>query len=67
MIGEIFKSIFSNLQTFLVIWLVILIANQLFVFGACFAPYCLMAALPHTVVIAALVTYFMNESNKENK
>ena len=66
MIGKIFKSIFSNFQTFLVTWVVILIANQLFIFGACFAPYCLIAGLPHTGVIAALVTYFMNEANEEN-
>lgn len=66
MIGKIFKSIFNNFQTFLVTWVVILIANQLFIFGACFAPYCLIAGLPHTGVIAALVTYFMNEANKEN-
>ena len=66
MIGKILKSIFSNFQTFLVTWVVILIANQLFIFGACFAPYCLIAGLPHTGVIAALITYFMNEANEEN-
>lgn len=43
----------------------IIIVNELFIFGGCFAPYCLMAALPHTGVIAALVTYFMNELEKE--
>jgi len=63
MIGKIFKTIAKNFQTFLVTWVVILIANQLFIFGACFAPYCLIAGLPHTGVIAALVTYFMNEEN----
>ena len=63
MIGKIFKTITKNFQTFLVTWVVILIANQLFIFGACFAPYCLIAGLPHTGVIAALVTYFMNEEN----
>ncbi len=65
MIGNIIKSIFSNFQTFLVIWVVIIIVNQLFIFGGCFAPYCLIAALPHTSIIAALITYFMNESEKE--
>lgn len=65
MIGNIIKSIFSNFQTFLVIWIVIIIVNQLFIFSGCFAPYCLLAALPHTSVIAAVVTYFLNESKKE--
>ena len=63
MIGKIFKTIAKNFQTFLVTWVVILIANQLFIFGACFAPYCLIAGLPHTGVIAVLVIYFMNEEN----
>ena len=60
MIGKIIKGVFS--QTFLVVWAVIVIANQLFIFHGCFAPYCLIAALPHTSVIAALITYFINES-----
>jgi len=63
MIVKIFKTLAKNFQTFLVTWVIILIANQLFIFGACFAPYCLIAGLPHTGVIAALVTYFMNEEN----
>ena len=63
MIKEILKSIIKNFQTFLVIWAVVIIVNQLFIFGACFAPYCLIAALPHTSIIAALITYFSNESN----
>jgi len=58
MIGKIFKTIGGNFQTFLVTWVTVLIANQLFIFGACFAPYCLIAGLPHTGVIAALITYF---------
>ena len=65
MIGKIIKSIFSDFQTFLVIWAVIIIVNQLFIFGACFAPYCIAAALPHTLIIAALVVYFMHEAEKE--
>jgi len=64
-IGKIIKSIFSDFQTFLVIWAVIIIVNQLFIFGACFAPYCIVAALPHTSIIAALAVYFMHEAEKE--
>ena len=61
MIGKILKSIFANFQTFLVIWVVVLIANQLFIFRGCFAGYCLIAALPHTSIIAALILYFYVE------
>lgn len=66
MITNILKSIVKNFQTFLVIWVVTIIANQLFIFGACFAPYCLIAALPHTSVIAALLTYFSSEEETLN-
>ena len=64
MIGNIFKSIVNNFQKFLVVWACVLIANQLFIFGACFAPYCLIAGMPHTGVIAALITFFMNEASE---
>jgi len=61
------KKIFANLQTFFVTWIIILLINQIFIFGACFAPYCLLAALPHTGVIAGLIVYFIisEESNSD--
>ncbi len=65
MIAEIFKSVFKNFQSFLVIWVVIIIVNQLFIFGGCFAPYCLLAALPHTSIISALILYFSNKAENE--
>jgi hypothetical protein len=64
-LGNIFKSIINNFQQFLVVWACVLIANQIFIFGACFAPYCLIAGLPHTGIIAAVITYFMNEENEK--
>ncbi|WP_351124795.1 topoisomerase DNA-binding C4 zinc finger domain-containing protein [Shewanella sp. T24-MNA-CIBAN-0130] len=67
MVKNILNSALNNFQAFLVTWVVIIIVNQLFIFGACFAPYCLLAALPHTCVIAVLLNYFLNaeESNKQ--
>ena len=59
MIKQIFVSALKNFQTFFVAWVIIIVFNQLFIFGACFAPYCLMAALPHTFVIALLINYFI--------
>jgi ribosomal protein S27AE len=69
MIKEIFISAFKNFQVFLVLWAVIIIANQLFIFGACFAPYCLIAALPHTLVISLLTNHFilLDKSNLQEK
>lgn len=57
MIVDILKAILKNIQVFLVVWAVVIIANQIFIFGACFAPYCLLAALPHTGIIASLLTF----------
>ena len=67
MVKNILKSALNNFQAFLVTWVVVIIVNQLFIFGACFAPYCLVAALPHTFVIAVLLNYFLNaeESNTQ--
>src|SRR5690606_38178674 len=59
MIIRILKSAFENFQSFFVSWLVIIVANQLFIFGACFAPYCLVASLPHTFLIAIVVNFFI--------
>ncbi len=65
MIGDIFKSIFKNFQTFLVTWVIVIIVNQLFIFHGCMHAYCLLAALPHTGVISALIVYFMNKAENE--
>lgn len=56
-----FIKIKENLQSFFVIWLILIVLNQIFIFGACFAPYCLIAALPHTGLIAGLIVFFMNK------
>lgn len=58
MLKLIFCSAVSNAKRFFVIWLIILVVNQFFVFGACFAPYCLTAALPHTLLLAFLFNFF---------
>lgn len=66
MIANAFKAITEEFQTFLVIWVVVLLVNQLFIFHGCFAPYCLIAALPHTGVIAALLTFWLRHSSKDS-
>ena len=66
-ISNILKSIFKAPRFFLVTWVIVIIANQLFIFRGCFAVYCLLAALPHTSVIAGLITYFYRkDKSKEN-
>lgn len=54
------EKIKDNLSFFLITWVIILVLNQVFIFGACFAPYCLAAALPHTGLIAGVITFLKN-------
>lgn len=63
MLSEVTKRVYDSFQNFLVIWAVVILANQIFIFGACFEIYCLIAALPHTSVVAALVVYFLASKN----
>ncbi len=49
----------QNIQSFFTTWLVILILNQIFIFHGCFSPHCLLAALPHTGIIAYLINIFI--------
>jgi len=55
----------KNIKFFLISWVIILFINQIAIFGACFMPYCLLAALPHTFILAALLSYFVNKYKKE--
>jgi hypothetical protein len=57
----------KNIKPFFITWVCVLLLNQIVIFGACFAPYCLIAALPHTGVIAAIITYFVAQGDKETE
>ena len=65
MIKKILKYTIDNFQSFLIVWVVVILVNQIFIFGACFEPYCLIAALPHTSLIAILLSYFINSNISE--
>jgi hypothetical protein len=52
------------MKFFFIAWLIILILNQVFIFGACFALYCLLAALPHTGVIAFFIARVFREQKR---
>ncbi|WP_430755139.1 topoisomerase DNA-binding C4 zinc finger domain-containing protein [Magnetovirga frankeli] len=58
--------IVNNFLFLLVAWSVILIANQIFIFNACFKPYCIAAALPHTFVLALILTFIVKSSEDSN-
>ena len=57
----------KKFEEFLNIWVVVLLLNQIFIFGACFYPACIVAALPHTGVISFFVWKFSNKKKKEDK
>jgi len=44
----------ANAKFFFITWGIVLLINQIFIFGGCLAPYCIVAALPHTGVISAM-------------
>jgi hypothetical protein len=67
MFRDILRSVFSNIRRFAIVWLLVLLANQLFIFRGCFAPYCIAAAVPHTLLIAALINFFGFYGGGESK
>ncbi len=56
----------QKLKVFLIIWIGVLLANQIFFFGACFALHCILSAMPHTLAISAAL-YFIFYHEAENK
>lgn len=57
----------ENLESFFITWGIILFLNQVVLFGGCFNPICLIAALPHTGFIAFLILIFFIYDEKKNK
>ena len=55
----------ANTKFFFITWGIVLLVNQIFIFGGCFASYCIVAALPHTGVISAVIVYLNFQEKKE--
>ena len=55
----------ANTKFFFITWGIVLLVNQIFIFGGCFASYCIVAALPHTGVISAVIVYLNFQEEKE--
>ena len=47
------------------VWGIILVVNQLFIFHGCFSPSCLLAALLHTGIIAFFLVRAGNKKNEK--
>lgn len=52
------------LKIFFITWFIVLLLNQALIFG-CFAPYCILAGIPHTGVIAFLFVTYVVVKKKE--
>ena len=57
----------ANAKFFFITWGIVLLINQIFIFGGCLAPYCIVAALPHTGVISAVIVYLYFQEEKKEK
>ena len=61
------QKIKENLKAFFITWGIVLLLNQVFLFHGCFNPVCLIAALPHTGVIAFIILIFFINDEKNKK
>ena len=57
----------ANAKFFFITWGIVLLINQIFIFGGCLAPYCIVAALPHTGVVSAVIVYLYFQEEKKEK
>jgi len=54
----------DSTKTFLILWVVIIFLNQVIFFGACFKGYCILNALPHTLIITAIIMAVISDKRK---
>jgi len=57
----------QKIKTFLIIWIIILLINQLAIFGGCFTFKCILNAIPHTVGISIVIFYAFFDKQKNKK
>lgn len=57
----------EKIKIFLSVWGIVLFLNQILFFGGTFAPYAIMAAIPHTFIIALVVAYVLMSAKKQKK
>lgn len=56
----------KTIKAFMLIWVIVISINQVMFFNACLAPHCIIAAIPHTVIISALLTFFTRKNHKKH-
>nr|WP_321266894.1 hypothetical protein [uncultured Sulfurimonas sp.] len=51
----------NSTKTFFIIWAVIIFLNQVIFFGACFKGYCILNAIPHTLIISFIIMALISD------
>jgi hypothetical protein len=54
----------EKINAFFMVWGIVLVVNQVFIFHGCFSPSCLFTALPHTGIIAFFLVRAGNKNNE---
>ncbi|MBU0626815.1 restriction endonuclease [Patescibacteria group bacterium] len=57
----------KHLKLFFSLWAGLLVVNQIFIFNGCFTPYCIVAALPHTGIIAFFLARLLIREEKDTE
>lgn len=65
LIRKLYFKIRILLKIYLKIFLVILFLNQLLFFNLCLKPFCLIAALPHVILITFFIGSWLNRPSRE--
>ena len=55
----------EKINAFFILWGIVLVVNQVFIFHGCFSPSCLLAALPHTGIIAFFLVRAGHKNNEQ--
>lgn len=62
------KTLTDMITYFFIIWIIVLVANQVLFYNACFKIYCIKVALPHTAIISTLIIALVySNKSKQNK
>ena len=50
----------GKVRSFFILWGVVLVLNQVIIFGSCFNPTCIIAALPHTGILSFIIFLYFD-------
>ena len=60
-----FSYLIGNIKFAFTTWIVLTLLNQIVFFGACLAPYCILASIPHVSLITIGIVYLSYASARD--